>query len=180
VLPHGQKLLTALRSCASHGAVTSRTWMKRTSLMTHKFGCPRAWGLRSAKTRPHQPNGCSQFVDSQEHAVRVKGHKCAVRRDGVPRRRPLPWGLSIADAYWFTSSASFANPAVALERSLTDTFVGIRPFDAGGFIVAQFGGVADDGPVPLARSLVAESRRRGGCSPCGGNGGRTRQIRSVY
>lgn len=40
-------------------------------------------------------------------------------------------------AYWFTASTSFANPAVTLARSLTQTFAGIRPQDVGGFVVAQ-------------------------------------------
>jgi glycerol uptake facilitator-like aquaporin len=40
-------------------------------------------------------------------------------------------------AYWFTASTSFANPAVTLARSLTQTFAGIRPLDVGGFVVAQ-------------------------------------------
>ena len=44
----------------------------------------------------------------------------------------------ITGAYWFTASTSFANPAVTVARSLTDTFAGIRPADAPGFIVAQF------------------------------------------
>lgn len=43
----------------------------------------------------------------------------------------------IVGAYWFTASTSFANPAVTVARSLTDTFAGIRPVDAPGFIVAQ-------------------------------------------
>jgi glycerol uptake facilitator-like aquaporin len=43
----------------------------------------------------------------------------------------------ITAAYWFTSSTSFANPAVTLARSITDTFSGIRPVDAPGFIAAQ-------------------------------------------
>lgn len=43
----------------------------------------------------------------------------------------------IVGAYWFTSSTSFANPAVTIARSLTDTFAGIRPADVPGFIVAQ-------------------------------------------
>lgn len=46
----------------------------------------------------------------------------------------------ITAAYWFTSSTSFANPAVTLARSLSDTFAGIRPIDAPMFIVAQFAG----------------------------------------
>ena len=49
-------------------------------------------------------------------------------------------GLYITAAYWFTASTSFANPAVTVARSLSDTFAGIRPADVGGFIIAQFSG----------------------------------------
>ena len=47
-------------------------------------------------------------------------------------------GAYITAAYWFTASTSFANPAVTIARSLTDTFAGIRPSDVPWFIVAQF------------------------------------------
>src|SRR5712691_10971007 len=43
----------------------------------------------------------------------------------------------ITAAYWFTSSTSFANPAISLARSASDTFAGIRPVDVAGFIIAQ-------------------------------------------
>ena len=46
----------------------------------------------------------------------------------------------ITAAYWFTASTSFANPAVTLARSATDTFAGIRPADAPAFIAAQLAG----------------------------------------
>ena len=46
-------------------------------------------------------------------------------------------GTYIAAAYWFTSSTSFANPAVTLARSVTDTFTGIRPADVPGFVAGQ-------------------------------------------
>ena len=51
----------------------------------------------------------------------------------------IPWlvGLYITAAYWFTASTSFANPAVAIARSLTNTFAGIRPIDVPGFVVAE-------------------------------------------
>jgi len=49
-------------------------------------------------------------------------------------------GLFISAGYWFTSSTSFANPAVTIARSLTDTFSGIRPIDAPSFIIAQLAG----------------------------------------
>jgi glycerol uptake facilitator-like aquaporin len=56
----------------------------------------------------------------------------------------LPWlvGLYIVAAYWFTSSTSFANPAVALARSLTDSFAGIRPADVPAFALAELAGFA--------------------------------------
>ena len=56
---------------------------------------------------------------------------------GNPRALPFAVGAYIAAAYWFTASTSFANPAVTLARSATDTFSGIRPLDAPGFITAQ-------------------------------------------
>lgn len=46
-------------------------------------------------------------------------------------------GLYVTGAYWFTSSTAFANPAVTLARTLTDTFTGIRPQDAPAFVAAQ-------------------------------------------
>jgi glycerol uptake facilitator-like aquaporin len=53
---------------------------------------------------------------------------------------PFAVAAYIVGAYWFTSSTSFANPAVTIARSLSDTFAGIRPVDAPMFIVAQFAG----------------------------------------
>jgi glycerol uptake facilitator-like aquaporin len=50
---------------------------------------------------------------------------------------PFAVGAYITAAYWFTASTSFANPAVTLARSASDTFAGIRPIDVPGFIVAQ-------------------------------------------
>ena len=55
---------------------------------------------------------------------------------------PFAVGAYITAAYWFTASTSFANPAVTLARAASDTFAGIRPVDAPGFIVAQFAGAA--------------------------------------
>jgi len=57
-------------------------------------------------------------------------------------RASVPWlvGLYITASYWFTSSTSFANPAVAIARSMTNTFSGIRPTDLPGFIAAELCG----------------------------------------
>ena len=58
------------------------------------------------------------------------------------QKEAVPWlvGLYITAAYWFTASTSFANPAVAIARSFTNTFSGIRPVDLPGFIVAEICG----------------------------------------
>jgi glycerol uptake facilitator-like aquaporin len=65
---------------------------------------------------------------------------------GCARTRPADVayavGAYITAAYWFTASTSFANPAVTLARSATETFSGIRPADAPGFIAAQLAGAA--------------------------------------
>lgn len=59
-----------------------------------------------------------------------------------PSAVPFAVGAYITAAYWFTASTSFANPAVTLARAASDTFAGIRPADAPGFIVAQLAGAA--------------------------------------
>jgi glycerol uptake facilitator-like aquaporin len=57
-----------------------------------------------------------------------------------PAAVPAAVGLYITAAYWFTSSSSFANPAVTLARAFTPTFAGIRAADAPAFVVAQLAG----------------------------------------
>ena len=59
-----------------------------------------------------------------------------------PQWIPVSVALYIAGAYWFTSSTSFANPAITIARSMTDSFSGIAPADAPMFIVAQLVGAA--------------------------------------
>jgi glycerol uptake facilitator-like aquaporin len=76
------------------------------------------------------------------------------------RSRLLPFavGAYIGAAYWFTSSTSFANPAVTIARSLSDTFTGIRPADVAPFVAAQLAGAA--GATGLFLWLVPVSRRQ--------------------
>jgi glycerol uptake facilitator-like aquaporin len=63
---------------------------------------------------------------------------CAAR---TPAAVPYAVGLYITSAYWFTASTSFANPAVTLARSMSDTFAGIAPAGVAAFIAAQLGGM---------------------------------------
>ena len=69
----------------------------------------------------------------------------------APASVPFAVGLYITAAYWFTASTSFANPAVTIARSLSDTFAGIAPADAPAFIVAQVIGAS--AAVALSRWL---------------------------
>ena len=77
-----------------------------------------------------------------------------VVRSGRASTAPFAVGGYIAAAYWFTSSTSFANPAVTIARTLSDTFAGIRPSSVPAFVAAQLvGGVA---AVALARFLFPD------------------------
>jgi len=59
----------------------------------------------------------------------------------TPASVPYAVGLYITSAYWFTASTSFANPAVTIARSLSDTFAGIAPSGVAAFVVAQLAGM---------------------------------------
>jgi glycerol uptake facilitator-like aquaporin len=84
---------------------------------------------------------------------------------------PFAVGAYITGAYWFTASTSFANPAVTLARAASNTFAGIRPVDAPGFIVAQLAGafaatllfrwLVPSLPKDAASVVVAHSKHEG-------------------
>jgi glycerol uptake facilitator-like aquaporin len=78
---------------------------------------------------------------------------CRVHREPVTAFAVAAY---ITGAYWFTASTSFANPAVTIARALTDTFAGIRPIDAPGFIVAQLAALAL--ALPLLRRALPGHR----------------------
>ncbi|HZA95249.1 MAG TPA: aquaporin [Burkholderiaceae bacterium] len=74
----------------------------------------------------------------------------------APERVAAAVASYIMAAYWFTASTSFANPAVTVARSVSDTFAGIRPTDAPAFILAQMGGAA---AATLLASWLTRARR---------------------
>lgn len=86
----------------------------------------------SDKARPGMALVWSEFVATL-------GLLFIIHRVSKSRAEAVPYavGCYIAAAYWFTSSTSFANPAVALARVFTDTFTGISPSDVMGFIVGE-------------------------------------------
>jgi glycerol uptake facilitator-like aquaporin len=91
----------------------------------------------SMKARAGLPQAFSEFVATFGLLAVIWG--CSRRR---PDSVPVAVAAYITAAYWFTASTSFANPAVTLARSVTDTFAGIRPADAPAFVVAQLLGAA--------------------------------------
>jgi glycerol uptake facilitator-like aquaporin len=94
------------------------------------FQEPLFFASQHARTGPSQ--WFSEFVATFGLLAIIWG--CVRQRPAVV---PIAVGLYITAAYWFTSSTSFANPAVTLARAASDTFAGIRPVDAPAFIVAQ-------------------------------------------
>jgi glycerol uptake facilitator-like aquaporin len=99
------------------------------------FGLP-LWQV-STTVRSDVGQWIAEFVATFGLLLTIFG--CVARAPGA-----VAWavGLYITSAYWFTASTSFANPAVTLARAASDTFVGIRPADAPGFIIAQLAGGA--------------------------------------
>ena len=98
------------------------------------FGLPVFFASRHGRGGPAQM--FSEFVATLGLLIVIKG---CVRW----RAQAVPFAVSgyIVAAYWFTSSTSFANPAVTFARAASDTFAGIRPADAPGFVAAQLAAV---------------------------------------
>jgi glycerol uptake facilitator-like aquaporin len=94
------------------------------------------WQL-SQHVRAGSGQWLAEFVATFGLLLTILG--CAAR---TPAAIPYAVGLYITAAYWFTASTSFANPAVTIARSISDTFAGIEPSGAPAFIVAQFVGMA--------------------------------------
>lgn len=95
--------------------------------------------LPSFFASPHVRTGASQWWSE---FVATFGLIAVIISTSRTRPATTPFAVAayITAAYWFTSSTSFANPAVSLARAASDTFAGIRPIDAPGFIVAQLAG----------------------------------------
>jgi glycerol uptake facilitator-like aquaporin len=99
------------------------------------FGLPLFFASRHA--RPGMRQMFSEFIATFGLVAVIWG--CVRFRSTMT---PFAVAAYITAAYWFTASTSFANPAVTLARSASDTFAGIRPLDAPGFIIAQLLGAA--------------------------------------
>ena len=105
----------------------------------------------------HIRSGPAQFFSE---FIATSGLLCVIWGSSRLRSEFTPFavGAYITAAYWFTSSTSFANPAVTLARCFSDTFAGIRPVDVPWFVLAQlFGGLA---ATMLFRWLIPDLRNR--------------------
>ena len=105
----------------------------------------------------HERTGAAQLLSE---FVATFGLVTVIRGCGQRQATAFAVGAYIAAAYWFTASTSFANPAVTLARATTDTFAGIRPVDAPGFVASQVLGAATAaGLFAWLRPAAAEPRR---------------------
>jgi glycerol uptake facilitator-like aquaporin len=95
------------------------------------------FGLTFISISRHARSGPSQIFSE---FVATFGLLCVIWGCSRSRSNAVPFavGAYITAAYWFTASTSFANPAVTIARSLSDTFAGIRPADVLPFVLAQF------------------------------------------
>jgi glycerol uptake facilitator-like aquaporin len=97
------------------------------------------FGLALISLSRHMRSGPAQFLSE---AIATFGLLCVIWGCARSRSSVVAFavGAYITAAYWFTASTSFANPAVTIARSLSDTFSGIRPADVPLFVLAQLGG----------------------------------------
>jgi glycerol uptake facilitator-like aquaporin len=102
------------------------------ALLAHAMFELRLWQV-SAHIRTGPAQWLAEAVATFGLLLVVLGHR---------RSEDAPWMVAawIGAAYWFTASTSFANPAITIARSLSDSFSGIRPIDVPAFVVAQFTG----------------------------------------
>ncbi|AMM31036.1 Major intrinsic protein [Sinomonas atrocyanea] len=100
------------------------------------------FGLDAVSASGHERNGPGLWLGEVIATLGLLLVVFGTVRSGRADRVAFAVGGYIAGAYWFTSSTSFANPAVTIARTLTDTFAGIAPASAPGFILAQLAGGA--------------------------------------
>jgi glycerol uptake facilitator-like aquaporin len=118
------------------------------ALLAHAmFELPLVQASLHPRTGPAQ--WLSEFIATFGLLMVVLGHR---------RSEDAPWMVAgwIGAAYWFTASTSFANPAITIARSLTNSFSGIRPIDVPAFILAEFAGAL--AALATARLLFSKAR----------------------
>ncbi|MGD0630099.1 MAG: MIP/aquaporin family protein [Terracidiphilus sp.] len=124
----------------SRGLAAAYVLVQACGALAGVAGAHAMFGVRVLAYSTHVRSGWPQWWSE---CVATVGLLMVIR--GVSRAQPAatPFavGAYITAAYWFTSSTSFANPAVTLARAFTSTFAGIRPDDVPGFVAAEFAGM---------------------------------------
>ena len=123
------------RVAAAYALVQSAAMIVGTLLAHAMFSLPLLQSATTVRGSPGEALG--EFVATFWLLLTILG-TLATRPGGMPLTVPA----AIAAGYWFTSSTSFANPAITIARSLSDTFAGVRPADVANFIAAQLAGAA--------------------------------------
>ena len=108
------------------------------------------FGLPAITVSTHARTGSGLWLGEVVATVGLVLVILGVVRSERPSTAPVAVGGYIAAAYWFTSSTSFANPAVTIGRVLTNSFAGIKPTSAPGFVAAQLAG----GALALGLALI--------------------------
>ncbi len=139
----------------AHGVCTAASWSRLQQIDAHEEA--------STHVRSGPAQWLAEAVATLGLLLVVIGHRRAER---------APWMVAcwIGAAYWFTALTSFANPAITIARSLTNTFSGIRPVDAPGFIAAQLiGAIAAYGLgrllFPVSKPVAATPNMQSASSP---------------
>jgi glycerol uptake facilitator-like aquaporin len=151
----------AWRNAAAYMAVQIVAAIAGVWLAHAMFGMPVIEVSRKLRDGPAQ--WLSEFVATFGLLLTIAG--CARKPDTTPALV----GLYITAAYWFTASTSFANPAVTIARSLTDSFAGIAPHSVPGFVAAQFA-------AALAGFLATRWLFAGNAAPDGASASRSLNI----
>ena len=108
------------------------------------------FGLRAVTASTHHRSAPHLWLGEVVATAGLVALIFALARQGRARLAPTAVGAYIGSAYWFTSSTSFANPAVTIGRGFTNTFAGIAPASIPGFVAAQFVGAVVGAVVVLA------------------------------
>ena len=150
-------VLSAVRGDRSWQSVPGYLVAQFTGAVAGVLGAHVMFGLPALSLSRHERSGAAMVFGEVIATFGLLMIILGTGRQG-PRSTAMAVGAYIAAAYWFTSSTSFANPAVTLARSLTDTFTGIQPADVAGFMTGQ---VAGGAAAAVFFRWLTESRKEG-------------------
>jgi glycerol uptake facilitator-like aquaporin len=138
---HGSCCALAVRRALPRGVVPGYLVAQFAGAVLGVWLAHAMFGLPIAQASAHVRTGLGQWTGEFTATFALQSVVWSCTRHH-PHATPYAVACMITAAYWFTSSTSFANPAVTFARALSDTFAGIRPIDAPAFVAAQLLGAA--------------------------------------